>query len=739
MASNENSSESHAGNNSSSDPEQPSNSDKEPTPTITALLDEAASNKPATDQPTPLAPPPAETAAPSSTSTLALTGSTPVAAAATSTAVSQPDLTGNIPIPAAVIDSGGDPAASPTAVSKPAAEAIAAASAADTSATPASSGTSTTPLPPVPPPTTTTTTTTATKPDAPAAAKSASENTVAESSKHTASAVAASAAAGASQSSEQYAEYYAAYHRNAAYYQNRHEEARQFALGNTSKGNTSKTTPSNTGSAAAKPTSTPAPAATNYPYTYPYGKGAYPYPPPPGGYPPPPPGRYTHRSYSPKDAVSQKAAAIPTARTGVPPAVAGYQAAPYNRMVAPTDKTTTTTTTAKRPAWRPPQKGEHPVRTYPTKKTPPKKSTSTGSTNTATTSWTADDNSIEPIIKDNKMNLSLGLMTRNFTNLLQASVSGTLDLNDAAVQLGCHKRRIYDITNVLEGIGLIEKRNKNTVVWTGSSRSISDLQSKSARSSSRYHHAKVGSQDDLERVRARLDHYYKEEAMLDGFIANLTKQYEKEQQEAAYENTPLNFVYSKDIVEALYYPTEPAKTPSNGSIINGQSKDDSAQSTILAVHAPADSVMEVSAPCAGHKQKYRISIAQKTDLQRIRDEAKREAEIEMAYANTPGHSPSKRRRMAAAAPPFAGGCVANAFEVYLMSVEYNETEGRMVSTGTKLLPSNFALLTEETPGASDDLADVEMKDGDQQEGKQQGWDYSVASLNEGEGVSDFFC
>ncbi len=29
------------------------------------------------------------------------------------------------------------------------------------------------------------------------------------------------------------------------------------------------------------------------------------------------------------------------------------------------------------------------------------------------------------------------------------------------------KRRIYDITNVLEGIGLIEKRNKNCIKWMG--------------------------------------------------------------------------------------------------------------------------------------------------------------------------------------------------------------------------------------------------------------------------------
>ena len=36
----------------------------------------------------------------------------------------------------------------------------------------------------------------------------------------------------------------------------------------------------------------------------------------------------------------------------------------------------------------------------------------------------------------------------------------------AADQLNVRqKRRIYDITNVLEGIGLIEKRNKNCIKW----------------------------------------------------------------------------------------------------------------------------------------------------------------------------------------------------------------------------------------------------------------------------------
>ena len=42
-----------------------------------------------------------------------------------------------------------------------------------------------------------------------------------------------------------------------------------------------------------------------------------------------------------------------------------------------------------------------------------------------------------------------------------------MDLNDAAKVLGVQKRRIYDITNVLEGIGLIEKSIKNKIKWRG--------------------------------------------------------------------------------------------------------------------------------------------------------------------------------------------------------------------------------------------------------------------------------
>jgi len=62
---------------------------------------------------------------------------------------------------------------------------------------------------------------------------------------------------------------------------------------------------------------------------------------------------------------------------------------------------------------------------------------------------------------------SLGLLTRRFVSLLRDSAQGSLDLKDAAAKLDVKKRRIYDITNVLEGIGVIEKSGKNNIQWKG--------------------------------------------------------------------------------------------------------------------------------------------------------------------------------------------------------------------------------------------------------------------------------
>ncbi|XP_035538488.1 transcription factor E2FC-like [Juglans regia] len=60
-----------------------------------------------------------------------------------------------------------------------------------------------------------------------------------------------------------------------------------------------------------------------------------------------------------------------------------------------------------------------------------------------------------------------GLLTKKFVNLIQEAKDGTLDLKHTAEILQVQKRRIYDITNVLEGMGLIEKTSKNHIRWRG--------------------------------------------------------------------------------------------------------------------------------------------------------------------------------------------------------------------------------------------------------------------------------
>ncbi|XP_047065366.1 transcription factor E2FB-like [Lolium rigidum] len=62
---------------------------------------------------------------------------------------------------------------------------------------------------------------------------------------------------------------------------------------------------------------------------------------------------------------------------------------------------------------------------------------------------------------------SLGLLTKKFIHLLRIAEDGNLDLNKAAEILEVQKRRIYDITNVLEGIDLIEKGPRNMIRWKG--------------------------------------------------------------------------------------------------------------------------------------------------------------------------------------------------------------------------------------------------------------------------------
>jgi E2F/DP family winged-helix DNA-binding domain/E2F transcription factor CC-MB domain len=66
---------------------------------------------------------------------------------------------------------------------------------------------------------------------------------------------------------------------------------------------------------------------------------------------------------------------------------------------------------------------------------------------------------------NSRFDSSLGLLTKKFVSILRETPGKAIDLNLAAHELGVQKRRIYDITNVLEGIRLIKKTSKNHVSW----------------------------------------------------------------------------------------------------------------------------------------------------------------------------------------------------------------------------------------------------------------------------------
>ena len=76
------------------------------------------------------------------------------------------------------------------------------------------------------------------------------------------------------------------------------------------------------------------------------------------------------------------------------------------------------------------------------------------------------DEEIEFKKEDSCQENSLGQLTKNFINYIKTTGKKAININDLVDELQVKKRRIYDITNVLQGIGYLQKSGKNEIVWT---------------------------------------------------------------------------------------------------------------------------------------------------------------------------------------------------------------------------------------------------------------------------------
>ncbi|KAI9528371.1 hypothetical protein NQZ68_022063 [Dissostichus eleginoides] len=70
--------------------------------------------------------------------------------------------------------------------------------------------------------------------------------------------------------------------------------------------------------------------------------------------------------------------------------------------------------------------------------------------------------------QSSRYNLSLGLLTQRFLELLLAAPDGVVDLGQVTASLQTRRRRVYDITAVLEGISVLQRQSVNHFKWIGS-------------------------------------------------------------------------------------------------------------------------------------------------------------------------------------------------------------------------------------------------------------------------------
>ena len=135
-------------------------------------------------------------------------------------------------------------------------------------------------------------------------------------------------------------------------------------------------------------------------------------------------------------------------------------------------------------------------------------------------------------------------------------------------------RRIYDITNVLEGIGLIEKYSKNKIRWNGNMR-LDNFGIERDYDQNEVHDKQIkelNQQQEIERLNQELNEIQQEENWLDDMINTV--------------NTQLNEMAGDQLYEQFAYVTyDDIKKLSN--------LPENKNNTLLAIRAPPGTKLEI--------------------------------------------------------------------------------------------------------------------------------------------------
>ena len=123
-------------------------------------------------------------------------------------------------------------------------------------------------------------------------------------------------------------------------------------------------------------------------------------------------------------------------------------------------------------------------------------------------------NTFEKIFPDEESDLkredsvqenSLGKLTKDFINYIKTEGRKSININDLVNKLGVKKRRIYDITNVLQEIEYLQKSGKNEIIWTKTISNKSKAKKKPSLIKKNNNNKQKLNKEELEKEKKELD------------------------------------------------------------------------------------------------------------------------------------------------------------------------------------------------------------------------------------------